>query len=40
MVVNLQAVYSQCTPATVRLKLWEKADERQDLPSPGEILHI
>ncbi len=38
MIVYVEAVYFQCARAIIRSKLWETAQERQDLPTPGEIL--
>jgi hypothetical protein len=38
MIVHVEAVYFQCARAIIRSKLWETAQERQDLPTPGEIL--
>jgi hypothetical protein len=38
VIVHVEAVYFQCARAIIRSKLWETAQERQDLPTPGEIL--
>ena len=38
MIVHVDAAYFQCARAIIRSKLWETAEERRDLPSPGEIL--
>ena len=38
MIVHVEAVYFHCARAIIRSKLWETAQERQDLPTPGEIL--
>ena len=38
MIVHGEAAYFRCARAIIRAKLWETAEERRDLPSPGEIL--
>ena len=38
MIVHVNAAYFQCARAIIRSKLWETAEERRDLPSPGQIL--
>jgi hypothetical protein len=38
MIIHVEAVYFQCARAIIRSKLWETAEDRRDLPSPGEIL--